>query len=402
MDSLKPVRITLLLASTNIAVFLAMVLSGVSILDPHPIALIDWGALYGPLTIGHQWWRTGSSMFLHVGVVHLVLNLLCLLSLGPIAEAAFGSSTFLAGYLLAGLGGAITSLAVHPTYVGAGASGAIFGTASWLLVAGVSSKYRYQDPSLSTATGRLGVFLIANLLYGLFRPEIDNAAHIGGLVIGALLGLPMLFGRPRPNSFAARPGLLAAGGLIVVGAFGVAEVHYLSPGDRVAAQFEVAAGRMQRQNGARADSAATVLSTNLRDRVATLQATIRQHPDSILAYVLLAEARSLQGNADEAELTLRQGLMYAPGDVSLLTALGNLYLNHQQFDEAVAAYEQVLAADTNSADARYNLAYAYQGQGIAATEAGDRSKAVAAWKRVLKLHADSQLDEAASRNLDSL
>src|SRR5205807_4337580 len=94
--------ITTGLIAINVLVFLAMVLRGVSLWNPSGRQLVDWGALYGPFTLNEQWWRLLSSMFLHVGVVHLALNMWCLWSLGLLAESLLGRWTFLASYLATG------------------------------------------------------------------------------------------------------------------------------------------------------------------------------------------------------------------------------------------------------------------------------------------------------------
>ena len=399
MPELKPGRVTLALAFADIAVFLAMLASGVSLLAPSPVDLVDWGALLGPLTIGHEWWRIGTAIFLHVGAVHLVLNLLCLLSLGPMAEAEFGPLTFLAGYLLAGLGGSLASLAIHPGIVGAGASGAIFGIASWLLVAGVVREYRHGDPGLRAATSRLGLFLIANLGYGLVQPEIDNAAHLGGLATGALLGLTALARQKDDARAWIWPGMVGVAGLLVLAAIGVAKLRPFSPDDRTAVRFEQEAARLSREVATRTEAVAVTQAAELRDSISGLQAAIRKRPDSAEAYARLAEVQALRGKTEAAEQTLLEGLARAPGNPGILAVLGTLRFNEGRFADAVVAYEQVLAADTNDAEARYNLAFAYQALGVAATEAGDRPRAKAAWTRVLQLHADAQMDEIAARNL---
>src|SRR3989442_1261055 len=80
--------------------------------------------------------REGPPRFVHFGLLHLALNMWCLVTLGPIAERVFGRGSFLLLYLLSGIAGSTTSLLVHPLIVGAGASGAIFGVAGALVAAG--------------------------------------------------------------------------------------------------------------------------------------------------------------------------------------------------------------------------------------------------------------------------
>ncbi|MEO8030390.1 MAG: rhomboid family intramembrane serine protease, partial [Gemmatimonadota bacterium] len=170
---------------------------GVPVLDPTSLDLIHWGASFGPLTIGFEWWRLLTSTFLHVGLLHIALNMWCLLSLGLLSESYFGSASFVLGYLICGLAGALLSLALHPNRVGAGASGAIFGVAGRTYVATLMARRR--NPSLGIAAPRqLGSFLIINLVLGQTIPIIDNSAHVGGMLAGALIGLA----DPMP----ARPG----------------------------------------------------------------------------------------------------------------------------------------------------------------------------------------------------
>ena len=117
-----------MLAAVCVLVFLAMTLSGVSPLEPSIEALLDWGANFGPfVAVDHEYWRLFTSMFLHVGLLHLAFNMWCLLAAGPMIERFFGNLAFAVVYVISGLGGSLASTAVHPLLVSAGASGAIFG-----------------------------------------------------------------------------------------------------------------------------------------------------------------------------------------------------------------------------------------------------------------------------------
>ena len=95
--------------------------------------LVRFGADAGIITLGGQWWRLVTSMFLHVGILHLASNMVCLVFLGRDAERALGSGVFLGGYLLSGMTGSVVSVAAHAQVVSAGASGAVFGVAGLLV-----------------------------------------------------------------------------------------------------------------------------------------------------------------------------------------------------------------------------------------------------------------------------
>ncbi len=118
----------------NVSVFALMVLSsGSNPVNPNALTMVDWGANFGPLTRGGQWWRLVSSMFLHFGVLHLAVNMWVLWDIGKLVERIVGPTGFAAAYLLAGLFGGLASIAWNENVVSAGASGAVFGVFGLLL-----------------------------------------------------------------------------------------------------------------------------------------------------------------------------------------------------------------------------------------------------------------------------
>ncbi len=168
-------------------VFIIMVLRGVSPLTPSAQQAIAFGADFGPLTLNGQWWRLITSMFVHFGIVHVSLNMWCLWNLGRAAEQLMGRASYLLAYFVSGIFSSIASVYWHPMAASAGASGAIFGMAGAL----VSYVYLKKTPSHITINSRmlgsLGTFIAYNLAFGAL-PGISNAAHIGGLVMGLLVG----------------------------------------------------------------------------------------------------------------------------------------------------------------------------------------------------------------------
>jgi rhomboid protease GluP len=133
-----------------------------------------------------QYWRLFTSMFLHIGLAHLLFNGYALVIIGIELERLYGPGRFLAVYVLSGLLGSLASYAFVPG-LAAGASGAIFG-----LIGALAAFFLLHRERL----GRWGrtrlaniVFLIAiNLFFGFTQPGIDNLAHLGGLVSGLGLG----------------------------------------------------------------------------------------------------------------------------------------------------------------------------------------------------------------------
>jgi rhomboid protease GluP len=179
--------VTTVLVGINVAVFVMMALSGVSILEPNLQQLLKWGANWGPLSLGSQPWRVLASNYEHIGIIHIFFNMWCLLNLGALAERVFDRWTYILIYTASGLAGSLASLWWHPMVYGAGASGAIFGLAGALLAALYLGKLPIPRQALKSTMKSLLMFAAYNLFFGL-AGGIDNAAHVGGLVGGATLG----------------------------------------------------------------------------------------------------------------------------------------------------------------------------------------------------------------------
>jgi len=123
---LERMPVTSVLVGLNALVFVAMTLSGVSFTTPELQQLVQWGADWGPLSLTTQPWRILTSNYVHIGIIHIALNMWCLWNLGALAERIFDRWTYVLTYTACGIAGSIVSLWWHPATVGAGASGAIF------------------------------------------------------------------------------------------------------------------------------------------------------------------------------------------------------------------------------------------------------------------------------------
>ena len=180
--------VTYTLIGLNVLAFVVMVISGVSFLSPTTESLLKWGANYGPLTLRGQWWRMFTSIFVHIGVMHVLFNMVVLANIGPFMETMLGGSGYTILYVAAGLGGGAASLALHPGTVSAGASGAIFGLYGGLLAFLMLHKSSIAKEVLFPLWKGAAVFIGYNLLYSL-KPGVDMAAHVGGLAAGFIIGL---------------------------------------------------------------------------------------------------------------------------------------------------------------------------------------------------------------------
>ncbi|MBQ1060571.1 MULTISPECIES: rhomboid family intramembrane serine protease [Micromonospora] len=165
--------------------------------------LTDWGSVLGLAafpdgTIGGvadgQWYRLVTAMFLHFGVLHLLLNMWALWVLGRTLEAVLGPLRFLALYLLAGLGGNVAAYVfTAPNRTTAGASTAVFG-----LFAAIFVIMR----RLGRDTSAIVPILVINLIFTFTVPSISVAGHLGGLAAGAVVSLILAYApRSRRTAF---------------------------------------------------------------------------------------------------------------------------------------------------------------------------------------------------------
>jgi rhomboid protease GluP len=204
------------LIGLNAAIFALMALLGVSPFNPTGAQLFVWGANYGPATLGGQWWRLLSSTFVHGGIIHLAFNMQCLWQLGKLTERLYGNWAFLALYVLSGLGGSVASLWWNPDTLSVGASGAIFGVAGGLVAFLYMGKLPLPRAATRSILSSTMIFVGYNLLYGFTSTGIDNAAHIGGLITGALAGALLTRPLPPPPGFSRLPKALVAIGCILL------------------------------------------------------------------------------------------------------------------------------------------------------------------------------------------
>ncbi len=171
----------------NTIIFIVMIASGVHIMTPESQDLIDWGANFRSLTLSGDWWRLFTSCFLHIGILHLLMNMYALIYIGLILEPYLGKTRFLAAYMITGFCSSVASIWWHDFTVSAGASGAIFGMYG-VFLAMLTAKVIDKEVRQALMTSVL-VFVGYNLLNGIKADSgVDNAAHIGGLLSGLMVG----------------------------------------------------------------------------------------------------------------------------------------------------------------------------------------------------------------------
>lgn len=232
--------VLLALLAANLGVFLAMLSMGAGWTHNDNGLQLAWGANFGPATQDGQWWRLATAMFLHFGIVHLGLNMWALWDVGRLMERLLGHWRFAVLYLGSGVLGNLLSLVMQGNQaVSGGASGAVFGLYGALLTFLWRERRHVQRHEFRWLSGAAFVFTLLTLGMGQVVSGIDNAAHVGGLLGGALLG--QLLARPwagnaRPVPW---PGRALAGGLLLAG-IGALATHIPAPsyrmGDELRAQ----------------------------------------------------------------------------------------------------------------------------------------------------------------------
>ncbi|MGH4118425.1 rhomboid family intramembrane serine protease [Clostridium sp.] len=171
-----------------ITAYMTSVYAGGSIFSSDTRVLILLGAKVNELIAGGQYFRLVSSMFLHGGLMHLAINMYSLYAIGPMIERVYGKKKYLVIYFLSGICSSIFSYLFSPS-VSIGASGAIFGLLGAVLVFAIKSKGK-------TGTGFIKSILsviFINVIIGITLPNIDNFAHMGGLIGGVIISFLVSF-----------------------------------------------------------------------------------------------------------------------------------------------------------------------------------------------------------------
>lgn len=210
--------VTAALLMLNIVVWVAMELTGSS---TEPTTLVQFGANLPAAALGGEYWRLVSSMFLHVGLAHLLFNGYALYLFGTFVERWCGKREMFFSYMLAGIVGSAASAWLGNHAVSAGASGAIFGLLG--VAIGLVLRYRQSFPAGVRRLYLFNLIYIAGLqlLFGTLEAGVDNYAHAGGFSAGLALGLVLRRRWLRPWRTA-----LAVGMAAVLGATAWATVRH--------------------------------------------------------------------------------------------------------------------------------------------------------------------------------
>lgn len=203
--------ITRVLIGINVAVFALDVATGGDLLNGGGELSVR-GMLFAPIIdFDGEWWRIFTAGFLHVGALHLAMNMYILWILGPQLEHALGVRWFLVAYLVSLVGGSCGALLLNPLVPSMGASGAIYGLFG---VALLLQRARGID---LWSSGLAGVLMI-NLFITFSIPRISIGGHLGGLAAGVAVGWLFVEIAIRTRRDREAFAMAVAGGVAVFGA----------------------------------------------------------------------------------------------------------------------------------------------------------------------------------------
>jgi len=173
---------TFIITLVNVILFILELLGGFT-----TTTLLKLGAQYGPMVDAGQYYRLITAMFLHGGFLHIFFNMYALLYLGNVVERVYSTPKFLSVYFFSGVVGNLATQIFYHNTISIGASGAIFGLVGMLFAAGRRHDIPYYLKPLTGAA--LLPMILVNLVLGFTAGNINNAAHIGGLLAGMAFGL---------------------------------------------------------------------------------------------------------------------------------------------------------------------------------------------------------------------
>jgi len=339
----RPATFTFVFLAANVFVFILMYLAGGT---DDTAVFRAYGAKFNSLIDQGEWWRFVTPVFIHVGGLHLVVNMYSLFMLGPYVERLYGSARFVFFWIATGVAGVAASyfasrVGGQPGFLGrllfrggdasAGASGALFGLVGVLFVFGI--KFRHELPEGFKRAFGFGMIptILINLAIGYTLPFIDNAAHTGGFIAGAVLALFVGYKRPGQKAAVAFVwhALQVVALALVVVSFG-----------EVARHFDGPAPSFQRARGA----------SRLPQQPAAVVSFIGAHNDGQAAF----EKALAEGDAETADRAAEQlGRARSPDARS-----GELLKELKTLVERARDYARLPAAERDSQrgrDARAKL-----------------------------------------------
>jgi membrane associated rhomboid family serine protease len=293
--------VTIALAVLNSGIFLSMLIGSGALSDPE--TLVAWGGSVGPRTTNGEWWRLATSMFVHAGMLSLIVNIAGFLQLGLVLERLVGHFAFAGVYIAAGVLASLVSLSASSVAVTVGASGAVFGLYGLLLGSAVWGLINRSVLTIPLGVlKRLAPAGAVFILYSLATSGLSTSAESAGFAVGVVVGLVVTssVSEQKPSARWVGAAMTATAALVVASAIplrGVADVmpeleRLVAFEERTAGSYEAAAGQF-RKGRMKAEALARMIDQKI---IPDLQA-VRAHLKSIKG--VPQEHQPLMASAEE-------------------------------------------------------------------------------------------------------
>ena len=281
-------------------------------------------------------------MFLHIGIVHLLLNMWALLNVGPLAEAVYGRLNFLLIYFLCGLAGSLASLVMESRYHQRGSFGGHLRHHWCADCDALSRQSAYPAACVAPDPHQPGCIGDLCPRVRLFKTGIDNGAHIGGLVSGLILGT--VIGRHLERTEQARRSqriIFAISGVVLVATAALLWRlnHYVVPLEK--AEAALASGK-------------TETALPYIDQAA------KEKPRSAEVHFIRANVLARSNQPEQAEVEFKRVLELQPKQARAWNALGRLYVRQNRWPEAAQAFTKATDLAPNDPSNWYDLGLTLQ------------------------------------------
>jgi len=334
---------TVWLIVVNTIVFLFTCLASRHFKDIDVDSLVRFGANFGPRTLGGEPWRLLTAMFLHGGMLHIVLNMWVLLNLGILAEIVFGRRSYLLMYLESGLVASLVSVWWHfhtgnAGVVGVGASGAIFGLAGALLPALALQKNARLRAALKGNLISIVIFVVYTVAYGMKDAHTDNAAHLGGLAAGLLFGfaLPSAPGSAAQHHRARRTAVF-----VIATAALLASFAWVQRSEAGVLDYAHAQRSFQRKD--------------FPSAIQYLNKSLERDPHLVDSQYMLGLIYLQMEKNEEAQKHFAEAVRLAPDWADAHSELCVAYLRMRDFADAMASCRRAVQLDPANSDRQFNL-----------------------------------------------
>ena len=342
--------LTFFLAAAIVVMYFLQVLADGSIpkhaMDPVLLAI----GMKGEAVFAGQWWRLATAIFVHGDLYHLISNLSFLVLFGFIAETVFQRAGYFALWFLTGIAGSMSQLvALSPNAYGYGASGVAFG-----LVGALWGAYCLERVPSPTIVRRwsivilLAFFIVLGFLPDWLHSHSFNAAHLGGLLAGMVLGLVM----PIRTTRAPILRVCAIVAIAAIALMGCA---------RIARAKQEPLLQLSAIERAHPDLLQN--STLSPSEMSKLQDIAIHHPELTTAHVLLARAYYKEARYADAGREYSFALPAHPQDAALWNEAGHAFLDAHRYAEASVAfshYLELILSDSGAAGVNANAAQILQ------------------------------------------